>query len=161
MTKPKSTYRVLAQNKKARFNYEILEVLEAGLVLLGGEVKALRKGLVSIQEGYIEFRAEGEAYLVNSHINEYAFSSYNSHDPLRARKLLLHKKEIIKLQQRVKLKGMTIVPLKIYINDKNLIKLEIGLGKGKTLYDKRSVLKERQARKDTDKMLKNYNTRSV
>lgn len=159
MKKEISTVKIIAQNRKARFNYEILETFDAGLVLLGTEVKSLRKGNISLQEGYVELDNK-ELLLTNVHILEYSFFGQNSHNPTRKRKLLLHKKQIKKIKDQIKLKGITMVPLKMYFNKRGLAKLEIGLAKGKTLYDKRSLIKERIAKKEAKVALKNY-TRSI
>lgn len=156
MSKITAKTKIVAQNKKARFNYEILETLEAGLVLTGSEVKSIRLGRVSLKEGYIAIK-EGEAYLLSSHIAEYSFAGCNSHDSLRERKLLLHKKQLVKLAAQVKTKGITLLPLKLYLNKRNLVKLEVGIAKGKALHDKRSVLKERDARREADQALKKCN----
>jgi len=153
-------FKVVAQNKKARFNYEILETLEAGIVLLGTEVKSLRKGNMSLQEGYIEVDGN-ELFLINTHIAEYSFFGQNSHEPTRRRKLLLQRKQISKLTEKVKLKGTTIVPLKLYFNNRGIAKLEIALAKGKNLYDKRSTIKEKEAKKDAEKALKMYRKTSI
>ncbi len=143
----------IAQNRKARHDYEILETVEAGLVLKGTEIKAVRAGKMNLQDGFISF-ADGEAWLKNVHISPYDHGNIFNHEPLRDRKLLLHKKQISKLSQDVRQKGMTIVPLKVYLV-RGRAKVLIGLAKGKNLYDKRHSLKEQQAKRDIDRVLKN------
>lgn len=147
--------KIVAQNKKARHEYEILNEFDAGLVLMGSEIKALRAGKANIQEGFVEVDKDGEAYILNMNIPVYSMSSnYLNHKPTRKRKLLLNKKEINKIAGSVKLKGTTVVPLLLYINDKNLAKLKIGIGKGKKLYDKRRDIKERDWKRDKERLMK-------
>ena len=147
--------KIIAQNKKARHEYEILNEFDAGLVLMGSEIKALRAGKANIQEGFIEVDKSGEVYISNMNIPVYSMSSnYLNHKPTRKRKLLLNKKEINKIAGSVKLKGTTVVPLSLYINDKNLAKLKIGIGKGKKLYDKRRDIKERDWKRDKERLMK-------
>ncbi|MBG9980965.1 SsrA-binding protein SmpB [Facklamia sp. DSM 111018] len=143
----------LAQNRKARHDYEILETYEAGLVLKGTEIKSIRAGKVNIQDGFISIYHQ-EAWLKNVHISPYDHGNLFNHDPLRDRKLLLHRKEIWNLQQSVKQKGMTLIPLKVYLV-RGRAKVLIGLGRGKHHYDKRHALKEEQAKRDIDRALKN------
>lgn len=143
----------LAQNRKARYDYEIIDTYEAGIVLTGTEIKSIRKGKMNIQDGFISIN-HGEAWLKNAHISPYDFGNIFNHDPLRDRKLLLHKAEIIKLSTEVKLSGMTIVPLKIYLV-RGRAKLLLGLARGKNKYDKRHALKDQQAKRDIDRVLKN------
>jgi SsrA-binding protein len=140
--------KLIAQNKKARHDYFILETYEAGLQLLGSEIKSIRLGKVNLNDAFVSFRS-GEAFVSNMHISKYDFSNRFNHEETRARKLLLHKKEIIKLYSQTKEQGHTIIPLKIYLKD-GLAKVEIGLAKGKKDYDKRATLKE----KDQDMRLK-------
>ncbi len=147
--------KLVAQNKKARHDYEILNEYEAGLVLFGSEIKSLRSGKANIQESYIFIDDNGEVVISNMNIPTYSMSSkYFNHQPTRARKLLLHKKEINKLSGNVKTKGATIVPLSLYINHKNKAKIKIALAKGKKLYDKRRDLKERDWKRDKERILK-------
>lgn len=143
----------LAQNRKARHDYEIIETYEAGLVLKGTEIKSIRKGKMNIQDVYVSIH-QGEAWLKNAHISEYDHGNIFNHDPLRDRKLLLHKAEIIKMSQQVKLMGMTLIPLKVYLV-RGRAKLLFGLARGKNKYDKRHALKEQQAKRDIDRALKN------
>ena len=134
--------RVVAQNRKARFNYQIGETLEAGIALTGSEVKSLRAGKATIAESYADSRG-GEIWLVNANIPEYLQAGRFNHAPKRARKLLLHRRQINKLIGAVEREGMTVVPLKIYFNEKGRAKVEIALAKGKKLHDKRETEKKR------------------
>jgi SsrA-binding protein len=134
--------RVAAQNRKARHNYEIEDSLEAGLVLLGSEVKALREGRANIAESYAK-PENGEIWLINAHIPEYKQAGQFNHEPRRPRKLLLKKREASKLIGATDRDGMTLIPLKLYFNIRGIAKLEIGLGKGKKHYDKRETQKKR------------------
>ena len=137
-----SAHRVAAQNRKARHNYEIEDSLEAGLVLLGSEVKALREGRANIAESYAK-PENGEIWLINAHIPEYKQAGQFNHEPRRPRKLLLKKREASKLIGATDRDGMTLIPLKLYFNARGIAKLEIGLGKGKKHYDKRETQKKR------------------
>jgi SsrA-binding protein len=134
--------KIIADNRKARFNYEIGEVIEAGIALTGTEVKSLRIGRATIAESYADAR-NGEIWLVNANIPEYQQAARFNHAPKRARKLLLHKRQIDKLAAAVERQGMTIVPLKLFFNEKGRAKLEIALGRGKKLHDKRETEKKR------------------
>jgi SsrA-binding protein len=133
--------RALATNRKARHEYHILERETAGLELLGTEVKAARDGLVNLAEAHVSFDG-GQAYLVGCHIGGYSHAGYAAHDPLRRRRLLLHKRQILKLAGKVREKGLTVVPLQMFI-DGNWIRLEIALARGKQLHDKRETLRKR------------------
>lgn len=135
---------IVQENKKARFDYEILETYEAGLVLTGSEVKSLRDKNLQLKDSYVSFR-NGEAYLQNAHISVYKASSFNNHEPERHRKLLLHQHEILKIYDAVREKGLTCVPLKVYFK-KGRAKVEIALVKGKKLHDKRQDIKTRDAK---------------
>ena len=146
-SKKNSIIKALAQNKYARFQYEISDIIEAGIELLGTEVKSIRGGKVNLREGYCTFR-DGEILLKNVHISPHKnVGSFFNHDPLRDRKLLIHKKEIIKLRMNTEKKGLTIVPLSIYLKG-SWIKIKIGIGKGKKLHDKRQADKAKNARKE-------------
>ena len=134
--------RIVATNKKATFNYELLEKFEAGISLRGTEVKSIRQGKVSLKESYAEIK-EGEAFLVNCHISPYEYASWFNHDPTRERKLLLHRREIKRLAGKIQEKGLTLVPTKVFFNDKGKVKIEIALAKGKRAYQKREVIRER------------------
>jgi len=148
-------YKVLSDNRKARFLYDILETYEAGIQLMGTEVKSIRAGKVNLQDGYALIR-NGEAWLLNVHISPYTSSSqYFNHDPRRTRKLLLHRQEIRKLIGKVEQQGLTLVPLKLYLK-RGLVKISIGLAKGKKLHDKREDLKRRQDQREMQRAMKNY-----
>ena len=146
--------KLIASNKKARHNFHIDAEFEAGIVLKGSEVKSIREGRVSFQDSYADIR-RGEVFLRQLHISPYTFAYNANHEPMRTRKLLLHKAEISKLIGKIKERGYTLVPLKIYFkNDK--IKVLLGLGKGKKLYDKRQSIKERDVKRDMDRDRKKY-----
>lgn len=136
---------VIQDNKTARFNYELLEFFEAGLVLMGSEVKSLRNKQVQLKDSYVSFRGN-EAFLQNAHISEYKASSYNNHAPERLRKLLLNRRELDKIAAAIKEKGLTCVPTKIYFKN-GYIKVEVALGKGKKTHDKRDSIKKRDVEK--------------
>jgi len=129
-------------NRKAHFNYAIEEELEAGMILLGSEVKSLREGKANIAEAYVS-EANGEFFLTNCNITEYKGANRFNHEPKRQRKLLLHKREISKLLGKIQAKGYSMIPLKIFFNKRNVAKVVIGIGKGKKLYDKRESIKQR------------------
>ena len=137
-----AAHRIAAQNRKARHTYEIEDTLEAGIVLTGSEVKALREGRANIAESYAKAEG-GEVWLVNAHIPEYKQAGQFNHEPRRPRKLLLKKREAAKLIGAAEREGMTLVPLKVYFNNRGIAKLELGLGKGKKHYDKRETQKKR------------------
>ncbi|MFO7478128.1 MAG: SsrA-binding protein SmpB [Methyloceanibacter sp.] len=140
---PKSeSGKLVAENRKARFNYEIEEKLEAGIALMGSEVKSLRAGRANIAESYATEQS-GELYLVNAHIGEYAGAARDGHAPTRPRKLLLHAREIARLIGAIHRQGMTLVPLRLYFNARGIAKLQLGLAKGKKLHDKRDTEKKR------------------
>ncbi len=144
---------ILIKNKKVNFLYIILDRIEAGISLKGTEVKSLKARNASIPDAFIRFK-NGEAFLRNVHINTFKEGTYNNHEPLRERRLLLHKKEIEKLRKKVDEKGLTVVPTKIYVNNKNIIKVEIALVKGKNVQDKRHTLAERDQKRDVERALK-------
>ncbi len=146
--------KVISTNRKARFEYQILQVLEAGLVLKGTEIKSIRDGQVSLQESYI--RTDGrQAWLVGAHIAPYEHASAYQHEPDRERKLLLNKREISELYDAVRIKGMTIVPIRMYLKQ-GRAKLEIGLAKGKKLYDKRDAIKKRDVEREENRRGRSY-----
>ncbi|KRK48099.1 SsrA-binding protein SmpB [Secundilactobacillus kimchicus] len=145
---------VMAQNKKARHDYQILETYEAGLVLTGTEIKSIRDRRINLQDGFAQIR-NGEAWLMNVHISEYAQGNQFNHDPLRNRKLLLHKKEIGKLVGATQDKGITIVPLRVYIKN-GVAKVLLGVAKGKHEYDKRETIKKRDQDRQIARALKHY-----
>lgn len=147
--------KIVVQNKKAYFDYFVLETYEAGISLQGCEVKSIRAGHASLSDSYISISAGGEAFIKNMYIKTYEKSSSFTADEKRVRKLLLNKKEITKLSKDVKEKGLTIVPLKLYFKGQ-LVKLEIGLVKGKHNYDKREVLRQKDKTREVERQLKNY-----
>jgi len=142
----------VCQNRKAYHDYHIEDTIEAGIALLGTEVKSLRQGKASLKESYVMFR-EGEAYLVNCHISPYSHGNIMNHDPLRTRKLLLNRKELNSLSGKIARKGYALIPLKIYFK-KSFAKIELGLARGKKLYEKRDTIKEREARREIERALK-------
>lgn len=142
-------------NKRARFDYEILERYTAGIVLAGSEIKSIRLGKASIAESFCEFQSH-ELFAINTNIEEYAYSKSFSHAPKSERKLLLNKKELKSLQKSVQNKGLTIIPLKLFTNEKGIAKLEIGLCRGKKNYDKRETMKERDTKRDLDRLKRDY-----
>lgn len=144
------------KNKKARFEYELLEEYTAGIVLSGTEIKSIRNSKASIAESFCEFNDRGELFTVNMHIEEYAFGTRFNHSPKAQRKLLLNKKELKKLQREVQNTGLTIVPLRLFINEKGFAKLRIALAKGKKLYDKRETIKDRDNKRDLDRIKKSF-----
>src|SRR5215472_16741392 len=145
--------KVVADNRRARFNYEIGEVFEAGIALTGTEVKSLRAGRATIAESYADARA-GEIWLVNANIPEYLQAGRFNHAPKRARKLLLHRRQIDKLAGAVEREGMTLVPLKLYFNDKGRAKIELALARGKKLHDKRETEKKRSWDRERGRLLR-------
>ncbi|HJD08595.1 SsrA-binding protein SmpB [Ligilactobacillus aviarius] len=154
MKKTKTKDAPLAQNKKARHDYQILETIEAGLVLTGTEIKSVRERRINLKDGFAQIH-NGEAWLMNVHISEYTQGNRFNHDPLRARKLLLHKKEIQKLTGQTSEKGITIVPLKVYLKH-GFAKVLLGIAKGKHDYDKRETIKKRDQEREIRRTLKNY-----
>jgi SsrA-binding protein len=138
--------KLIANNRKARFNYTIEEEIEAGIMLLGSEVKSIREGKININDGYVA-EQKGDLMLLNVHIAPYKGANKFNHTPLRARKLLLHKKQIIKLLSKINTKGNSIIPLSFYFNKKNIVKVNLGIAKGKKLYDKRASIKERDEKR--------------
>jgi SsrA-binding protein len=146
-------YKLVADNRKARFNFLIGEVFEAGIMLTGSEVKSMRAGRSSIAESYAGPR-DGELWLFNSNMSEYKQAGRFNHEPKRPRKLLLHKRQIAKLIGAVEREGMTVVPLKIYFNDKGRAKVEIALAKGKKLHDKRESEKERDWTRERGRVMR-------
>lgn len=149
-----SGIRILARNRKARHDYEILETFEAGMALAGTEVKSVREGRIQLKDSYVEIR-DGEGWLVGAHISPYSHGNVLNHDPERRRKLLLKRRELDRLFGRSLLKGQTIIPLKVYLKG-NWIKVEIALAQGKKLHDKRRVEKEKIARQEADEAMRRY-----
>lgn len=143
---------LIQDNKKARFEYEILEVFEAGIVLTGSEVKSLRDKNIQFKDSYVSF-SNGEAFLQNAHISPYQASSYNNHTPERLRKLLLNRKEINQIMGKVQERGLSVVPLKIFFK-KGLVKLDLALVRGKKAHDKRQTIKDRESNKSLKQTLR-------
>ena len=144
----------IATNRKARHEYHILEKYEAGMALKGSEVKSIREGNVSIKESYVRFFS-GELFIVGMHIAEYENVGYDNVQSVRDRKLLLHKRELVKLKSKVDEKGVTMIPLSLYLK-KNLVKLEFGLAKGKKLWDKRKDKQDKDIKRNIDRKMKEY-----
>ncbi len=152
--KAEPRYKIAAQNRKARFNYEIGEVFEAGIALTGSEVKSLRTGKATIAESYADAH-DGEIWLINANIPEYKQAGpYYNHEPKRQRKLLLHKRQINKLLGAVEREGMTLIPLKLYFNERGRAKLEIALARGKKLHDKRETSKKRDWERQKSRLMR-------
>lgn len=147
--------KVIAQNKKAGFDYFIEETIEAGIVLQGTEIKSARNGKVQLKESFVRIR-NGEAWISNMHISPYEQGNQFNHDPTRSRKLLLHKKQIRDLEAHSKVQGSAIIPLKLYLKD-GFAKILLGVGKGKKNYDKREDLKKKDAKRQIDRAMKEYN----
>jgi SsrA-binding protein len=147
--------KIISNNKKAYYDYFIEDTFETGIVLKGTEIKSVRKGNVNLKDSFVRIK-NGEAFLENMHISPYEQGNRFNHDPLRNRKLLLHKKELLKITNILKTGGLTIVPTKLYFNKGSKVKVEIGIARGKKLYDKRQDLKAKDAKRDVEKALKNY-----
>jgi len=148
--------KTVAQNRKARHNYFIEDTVEAGLQLLGSEVKSLRGGRASIGEAFA-VEKDGELYLINAHIPEYEAANRFNHAPKRARKLLLRKREVARLRGRINREGMTVVPLSIYFNKRGIAKCQLGIAKGKRMTDKRETIKERDWQREQARVLRERN----
>lgn len=148
--------KVNIQNKRARFEYELLDEYTAGIVLTGTEIKSLRNSKASIAESFCEFNDKEELFIINMTIEEYLYGTYYNHKPKAERKLLLNRKELKKLKKEVSTKGLTIVPLKLFINDNGFAKLEIALAKGKKVHDKRETIKDRDNKRNLDRIKKNF-----
>lgn len=149
--------KLIAQNKKAFHDYFVEDTYEAGIVLVGCEVKSIRLGAINLRDSFVIIK-NGEAFLLGAHISPYKMGSYNNVDPRRTRKLLLNRSEINKLRGRVEQKGYTLIPLKVYFKDA-LVKVQIGLCKGKELHDKRQAIKEKENDRNLRRVIKEYNTR--
>ena len=152
MTKP-GLARTISVNKPAHFHYDIIETFEAGIVLVGSEVKSVKEGRISLKESFAEVR-NGEVFLVGAHISPYEPANRFNHDPLRPKKLLLHSREIKRLTGKIQEKGLTLVPLKVIANEKGRIKLDLGLAKGKKAYEKKDAIKERELNRELRAELK-------
>ena len=145
--------KILTTNRRARFEYEILETREAGIELKGTEVKSIRLGQINLSEGFCRISEDMQAMLQNVHIAPYDFGNRHNHDPLRPRRLLLHREEIYRLYGKIREQGLTLIPLKLYLK-KGRVKLELGLVKGKKLYDKREAIKRRDAQREVERSLR-------
>jgi len=152
--KPERVRKIAAENRKARYDYDIGEVFEAGLMLTGTEVKSLRTGKATIAESYASVDRKGEVFLLNANIPEYLQANRFNHEPKRPRKLLLKTREIAKLAQGTERQGMTIVPLKVYFNEKGRAKIEIALARGKQLHDKRETEKARDWNREKGRLMR-------
>ncbi|CAM4111619.1 SsrA-binding protein SmpB [Gillisia limnaea] len=152
----KSTNNINIKNRKARFEFEILDKFIAGIKLSGTEIKAIRLGKASIAESFCEFQ-NNELFVINMTVEEYSHASHFNHDPKSARKLLMKRRELNKLEKEVKNSGLTIVPLRLFINDRGLAKLQIALAKGKKLFDKRETIKDRDSKRRLDRIKKDFN----
>jgi len=146
-------FKLIAKNKRAYFEYEISDTVEAGIALKGTEVKSIRDGKVTLGEGWVSIDEDSQVYLKQVHISHYTFGNINNHAEDRPRKLLLKKKEIIRLQNQVHAKGYSLIPLKVYLKGQ-YVKVQLGLGKGKKSHDKRATAKERDANRDIERALK-------
>ena len=144
--------KTLAKNRKARFEYEIQNTMEVGIVLKGTEVKSIRAGQINITESFCRVDDHLQVYLLNAHVSQYDFGNIHNHDPLRPRRLLLHRSEIRRLYGQVKEQGLTLIPIKIYLKG-GIIKMELALGRGKKMYDKRQTMKKRDAERDVERAL--------
>ncbi len=144
------------KNRKAKFEYEILETHVAGIKLAGTEIKAIRLGKASITESFCEFQ-NNELFVINMHVEEYSHATHFNHNPKSERKLLMQKRELRKLEKEVKNSGLTIIPLNLFINDRGIAKLKIALAKGKKLYDKRETIKDRESKRRLDRIKKDFN----
>ena len=143
-------------NKKARFSYDLLDTYTAGIVLSGTEIKSIRASKASIAESFCEFNDSGELFVINMTVQEYHHGNHFNHRPKAERKLLLNKKELRKLEKEVKNTGLTIIPTKLFINEKGFAKLKIALAKGKKLFDKRETIKDRDNKRNLDRIKKNF-----
>ena len=149
--------KVNIKNKRAHFEYEILDKYTAGIVLGGTEIKSIRSSRASISESFCEFNDKGELFIINMTIEEYSHGSHYNHKPKAQRKLLLNKRELKKLHREVNTSGLTIIALNLFLNDNGLAKVNIALAKGKKLYDKRNTIKDRDNKRDLDRIKKNFN----
>src|ERR1700761_523908 len=146
--------KIVADNRKARHNYFIESTLEAGIMLMGSEVKSLRTGKATIAESYAQAK-DGEIFLVNAYIPEYLMANRFNHEPRRIRKILVHKREASRLSAAIQREGMTLIPLRVYFNPKGIAKIELGIAKGKKLHDKRETEKQRDWQRDKARLMRN------
>ncbi|WP_136799402.1 MULTISPECIES: SsrA-binding protein SmpB [Desulfosediminicola] len=146
--------KIVCQNKKAFHDYHIDAKFEAGMVLSGPEVKSLRAGKANLRDGYVQIDSRGELQMFNVHISQYSYATHNPNEPMRARKLLMHKREIKKLIGKLQEKGLALIPLKIYFNEKGKAKVELGLARGKKQYDKRDTIKQRDSDRELQRAMR-------
>ncbi len=145
------------KNRRAKFDYEILDKYTAGIVLGGTEIKSIRLGKASLSQSFCEFNDAGELFVVNMQIDEYSYGGHYNHKPKAERKLLLNKRELKKLRKEVTTSGLTIIPLNLFLNDRGLAKINVALAKGKKLYDKRDTIKDRDNKRDLSRIKKSFN----
>lgn len=150
---PKLSNKINIENRRARFDYQFLENFTAGLVLKGTEIKSIREGKAGLSDSYCYFK-NGELFIKNMHISEYSEASFYTHEPLRERKLLLSKQELSKLEKKIKDQGLTIIPVRLFLNEKGFAKLEIALSKGKKVFDKRDDIKKRDIEREIGRKIK-------
>ncbi|MDT0643886.1 SsrA-binding protein SmpB [Zunongwangia sp. F363] len=153
----KNSNTINIKNRKAKFEYEFLDKYVAGIKLAGTEIKAIRQGKASIAESFCEFQNH-ELFVINMHVEEYSHATHFNHNPKSERKLLLQRRELRKLEKEVKNSGLTIIPLRLFINDRGLAKLQITLAKGKKIYDKRETIKNRESKRKLDRIKKKFNS---
>jgi SsrA-binding protein len=151
-----SQQNVNISNRRAYFDFEILDKLTAGIMLTGTEIKSIREGKANINEAFCIVTKDDELFIRNMHITEYSRGSYYNHEPLRPRKLLLNKKEIVRWGSKIKEKGLTLVPLKVFLSDRGFVKIEIGLAKGKKTHDKRDSIKAKDSKREIERVMKRY-----
>ncbi len=151
-----SQQNVNITNRRAYFDFEILDKVTAGIMLTGTEIKSIREGKANINEAFCVVTKDDELFIRNMHITEYSRGSYFNHEPLRPRKLLMNKKEIIRWGSKMKEKGLTLVPLKVFLSDRGFIKIDVGLAKGKKTHDKRDSIKAKDSKREMDRAMKGY-----
>lgn len=143
------------KNKRAFFDFEIMDTYTAGIMLTGTEIKSIRDGKAQINEAFCQMK-KGELYIVNMFINEYEFGTYLNHEPKRTRKLLMNKRELKQVQKKITERGLTVIPLKVFLSERGLAKLEVAVAKGKKTHDKRQSIKNKDIKRETDRVLRNY-----
>lgn len=152
MSKQRFSNNINIRNRQAGFEYELLDKYVAGIVLMGTEIKSIREGKVNLQDGYCYFNNHGELFVKGVNITPYAQGTHYNHEATRERKLLLKKTEIKKLEGKIEEKGLTLIPVRLFINDRGFAKMEIAIGRGKKLHDKRNTMRERDAKRELDRM---------
>jgi SsrA-binding protein len=150
---PKNEHKDVSLNRRATHDYEIVERYEAGIALTGSEIKSIRQGKVSLQEAYARPQ-RGEVWLIGAHVAEYGPASYNGHEPRRSRRLLLHRSQIREIERQVEARGLTLVPLRLYLNKRGIAKVELGVGRGRRAYDKRQAIAKRDAEREVERALR-------